>query len=87
MTSDHEGLPMVLLEAMCLQTPIIASAVGGIPNLLEQGKCGTLVHKHTAKSFSEAVINLIAKPEQRRQLTLMALERVRNHKHTGIGVV
>jgi len=85
MTSDHEGLPMVLLEAMCLQTPIIASAVGGIPHLLEQGKCGTLVHQHTAKSFSEAVINLITKPKQHQQLALMALERVRNHysaKHT-----
>lgn len=37
MTSDHEGLPMILLEAMSLKTPIIAHAVGGIPNLLDQG--------------------------------------------------
>ena len=40
MTSDHEGLPMILLEAMCLQIPIIAHAVGGIPHLLDQGRCG-----------------------------------------------
>jgi len=76
MTSDHEGLPMVLLEAMCLHTPIIAHAVGGIPHLLEQGKCGILVRKHTAKAFSEAIINLITQPEQYQQLTRLAFERI-----------
>ena len=79
MTSDHEGLPMVLLEAMCLQTPIIAHAVGGIPHLLEQGKCGTLVRKHTAKTYSEAIINLITQPIQHQKLTQLAFERVRHN--------
>lgn len=79
MTSDHEGLPMILLEAMCMKTPIIAHAVGGIPNLLEQGKCGTLVRNHTAKAFAEAIINLIAQPKQHQQLTLSAFEHVKHN--------
>lgn len=76
MTSDHEGLPMVLLEAMCLQTPIIAHAVGGIPHLLDHGKCGVLVHSHTPEAFAEAIINLITQPEIHQRLAQLAYERV-----------
>ena len=76
MTSDHEGLPMILLEAMSLHTPIIAHAVGGIPHLLDQGRCGTLVRNHTPKAFAETIVNLIKHPEQYQQLTNLAFERV-----------
>lgn len=76
MTSDHEGLPMVLLEAMCLQTPIIAHAVGGIPHLLDQGRCGVLEQNQTAKAFAEAIVKLINQPEQYQQLAQLAFERV-----------
>jgi glycosyltransferase involved in cell wall biosynthesis len=79
MTSDHEGLPMILLEAMCLQTPIIAHAVGGIPHLLDHGKCGALIHSQTAKAFAEAILDLIEQPIQRQQLTHLAFERVRQN--------
>lgn len=77
MTSDHEGLPMILLEAMCMKTAIIAHAVGGIPNLLDHGKCGILVNNHNSIAFAEAIIRLIEHPEQHQQLTRQALERVR----------
>jgi glycosyltransferase involved in cell wall biosynthesis len=81
MTSDHEGLPMVLLEAMCLKIPIIAHAVGGIPHLLDQGRCGVLVQNQTAKAFAEAIVKLINQPEQYEQLAQLALERV-NHNYS-----
>jgi glycosyltransferase involved in cell wall biosynthesis len=77
MTSDHEGLPMILLEAMCLQIPIIAHAVGGIPDLLDNGRCGILVHKHTGEGYAEAIINLIDSPKYRQKLAELALEQVR----------
>ena len=76
MTSDHEGLPMILLEAMCLQLPIIAHAVGGIPHLLDQGRCGVLVQNQTAKAFAEAMVKLINQPGQYQQLAQLAFERV-----------
>ena len=44
MTSDHEGLPMILLEAMALKIPVLAHAVGGIPKLLDYGNCGILIN-------------------------------------------
>lgn len=77
MTSDHEGLPMILLEAMCAHTPIIAHAVGGIPNLLDQGKCGTLVTHHTAEAFAQAINKLIQHPEQHQQLAQHAALRIK----------
>ena len=79
MTSDHEGLPMILLEAMCLRTPIIAHAVGGIPHLLDQGECGTLVHSHTPQAFAEAIGKLIDQPEKHQQLARQAFKRLQKN--------
>ena len=62
-----------------MKTPIIAHAVGGIPHLLEQGKCGTLVGNHTAKAFAEAIIHLIDQPKQHQQLALSAFEHVKHN--------
>ncbi len=42
-TSDHEGLPMIVLEAVALNIPVIARSVGEIPSVLEGGNGGHLV--------------------------------------------
>ena len=62
-TSDHEGLPMILLEAMAIKTAVIAHAVGGIPTVLAQGKCGVLVSEQQASAYSDAIYQLIKNPE------------------------
>ena len=67
-TSDHEGLPMVLLEAMSLKTPAIAHAVGGIPTVLNQGECGVLVSEHQPSSYADAIFQLIKSPIIRKNL-------------------
>lgn len=54
MTSDHEGLPMVLLEALYLQVPIVAPAVGGIPEILCENH-GALVDKQTPQAYAKAI--------------------------------
>ncbi len=79
MTSDHEGLPMILLEAMCLKVPIIAHAVGSIPYLLDQGQCGLLVHEHQSETFAEAIHQRLTHPKQSQKLTQNAFERVKQH--------
>ena len=76
MTSDHEGLPMILLEAMAVHTPIIAHAVGGIPKLLDNGSCGILIHGHRASDYGDAIYRLAQSPWTRKAVTQNAYNRV-----------
>jgi len=75
MTSDHEGLPMILLEAMALEVPVIAHAAGGIPELLGQG-CGILVHDHHASAYASALCSLAKSPPTQSEISQKALARV-----------
>lgn len=59
MTSDHEGLPMTLLEAMALEVPIVAHRVGGIPEVLEDGKSGWLVDAHADRGYASVICDLL----------------------------
>jgi glycosyltransferase involved in cell wall biosynthesis len=56
--SLHEGLPYVLLEAMCLKVPVIASKVGGLREVLEQDGCGVLVAANNPVTLAVAIEQL-----------------------------
>jgi glycosyltransferase involved in cell wall biosynthesis len=55
MCSDHEGLPMVLLEAMAVGTPVVAHEVGGIPEILSGNASAFLVRQHEPDAYSQAI--------------------------------
>jgi glycosyltransferase involved in cell wall biosynthesis len=76
MTSDHEGLPMVLLEAMALRVPIIAHRTGGIPDLLDQGACGILIDDQDPQAYARAAMRLKENPELKALIVDKALTRV-----------
>lgn len=82
MCSDHEGMPMTLLEAMRLRTPIVAHRVGGLVELLEpvvdgaKCECATLVSEHTPAGYAAAVRELLCRPPLRAQRADVAFERV-----------
>ncbi|TNF01445.1 MAG: glycosyltransferase, partial [Gammaproteobacteria bacterium] len=59
MPSDHEGLPMTLIEALALKIPVVAHDTGGIPEALDYGRCGTLVKEHSASGYAAALDRLI----------------------------
>lgn len=67
MPSDHEGLPMSLLEALWHGVPVVAHHVGGIPEVLADGQCGVLVKQHEPKAYAEAMAKLLESPEKRQQ--------------------
>ena len=53
-----EGFPAVLLEAMALKVPIIATKVGGVPEAIEDGISGILVPPQNSKALAEAIIKI-----------------------------
>lgn len=77
MTSDHEGTPMSLLEALTLQVPIIAHAVGGIPDVLDHGNCGTLISQNRPADFAHAIRTFIDEPQPFREKAKRGYEYVR----------
>lgn len=58
MSSDWEGLPLTVLEAMSTGMPIISTNVGGVPDICENGKNGFLVDSQNPKQLYEAIIRI-----------------------------
>lgn len=63
--SYHEGVPNVLLESMAAGTPVVATAVGGIPEIVEQDVTGILVPSAEPVMLAEALKQALQKPWQR----------------------
>jgi len=78
MCSDHEGLPITLLEALSLGVPIIAHRTGGIPEVLCNGEAGVLISEHTPTSYSKAVIDLVSDPVEMKKLSYKSKKHFNN---------
>ena len=62
MSSDTEGLPLVVLEAMATGLPVISTRVGGIPNVLIEGQTGFLVPAGDEQALRDRAAQLRADP-------------------------
>jgi glycosyltransferase involved in cell wall biosynthesis len=61
--SLYEGLPLSILEAMAARRPVIASAIGGVDEVVETGRNGLLVPPADADALARAVRRLLDSPE------------------------
>lgn len=75
--SWSEGLPFVLLESMALGRPVVATAVGGNPEVVEPEVTGLLVPAGDPRALAEALARLLAHPEEARAMGARAAVRVR----------
>jgi len=75
--SSAEGLPLVVLEAMAAGKPVVAAAVGGVPELVVDGETGLLVPAGDLDALQRALTDLLADPERARRLGEAGRARVR----------
>ena len=74
--SISEGLPNVILEAMACSVPVVASRVGGIPEIIEHRISGLLVPAQNTHALSKSILELFDNGRLRRQLGENARKRV-----------
>lgn len=75
--SIDEGMPNALLEAMSCGLPVVACAVNGCTELVQQGRTGMLVPPRDAGALAEALQRLCDAPEERRRMGEAGRERAR----------
>jgi len=83
--SMNEGVPMALLEAMAVSRPVVASRVGGIPEVIKDGVEGLLVEPKDVEGLAESCLRLIQSPDMARKIGEAARTRVeREFSATGM---
>jgi len=78
-TSDTESFCLSLLEGMFFGCPSVATRVGGIPEVMEDGRSGLLAPAGDAPALAAAVQNLLNHPARRLELGRAAQQRAREH--------
>lgn len=74
--STYEGLPLAILEAMAAGLPVVATAVAGNSEAVEDGVSGLLVPPESAAALAEALISLLLDPARRQQMGEAGRRRV-----------
>ncbi|MFH0926891.1 MAG: glycosyltransferase family 4 protein [bacterium] len=74
----QEGIPLVLIEAMALGIPCLASKISGIPELIIDGKTGMLVSPKDVKGLSDRMLELLDNNGLRKRLSLNGRAKIEN---------
>ncbi|KGN34708.1 lipopolysaccharide biosynthesis protein [Knoellia sinensis KCTC 19936] len=74
LASAFEGLPVSIMEAMHAGLPVVATAVGGVPEAVTEGRTGLLVEARDASSLAQAVVALASDAALRARMSVAARE-------------
>ncbi|MBN8193917.1 glycosyltransferase family 4 protein [Bacillus sp. NTK074B] len=77
--SRHEGLPISVIEAMRAGLPIVASDVGGMKELIDDGKNGFLIPRNDAETLMQRLKSLIVDPQQMTKMGQCSRTRYESH--------
>ena len=76
LSSSWEGIPLAAQEAILLEVPVVASRVGGMPELIEDGKSGRLVPPGDPQALAAALHDVLFSPRRARAQATTAKERL-----------
>lgn len=76
LSSIREGLPVSMLEAMAAKVPVVATCVGGIPEVIRDGESGLLVPPNDSEKLAEKVSFVLNKPEYGKMLADAAYQDI-----------
>jgi glycosyltransferase involved in cell wall biosynthesis len=79
LTSDSEGVPQVLTQAMVMERPVVAAPIGAIPDLIEDGVTGLFAAAGNARSFADRILTLLRDDGLCQTLGRAARQHVLNH--------
>lgn len=79
LSSDWEGNPLSIMEAMAAGLPVVSTAVGGVPDLFANGREGFQVPQGDGEAFSGAMTFFLRDPETRRSMGMAAARRAREN--------
>ena len=79
LASVLEAAPIVVLEAMACAKPVIATRVGGVPELVIDGETGILVPPKQPEAIAKAVLYLLNHPKKAGETGLKGRQRVTDH--------
>ncbi|MBS3166630.1 glycosyltransferase family 4 protein [Candidatus Woesearchaeota archaeon] len=77
LSGDTEGLGVVFLEALASETPVIGSNVGGIPDIIKDGKTGLLVEQKNSEKLAETIIYALSNYEESKSLAKNGREYIK----------
>jgi glycosyltransferase involved in cell wall biosynthesis/peptidoglycan/xylan/chitin deacetylase (PgdA/CDA1 family) len=72
-----EGIPLALLEAMAARVAVVATAVGGVPEVVVHGESGILVPSDDPAALQQAIVELMTQPQERIQMAEKGGKRIR----------
>ena len=75
LSSINEGTPVAVIEAMAAQRAVVATAVGGVPDVVESGVTGLLVPARSPEALADALVQLAGNEERRREMGLAGRAR------------
>jgi glycosyltransferase involved in cell wall biosynthesis len=75
-SSDNEGTPVSAIEAMAAGCPVVATRVGGLPDLIDDRNTGRLVPPRNESALAGAILDLLSSPDTARELGINAKKAV-----------
>ncbi len=75
-SSEYEGTPNAVLEAMAMETPLVATDAGGTAELFVDGREGLLVPRQNVTALADAIVRAVSDPGQSRQRATAARHRI-----------